>query len=65
MTTHEKDVLFYQDQLIKTLEDIKHEIEIEWGCSYNGMITKGCCRGIINKYIDKAKAIQSIQNKGV
>ena len=70
MTTHEQDMRFYQDNLVKILEDIKADIrhfmfdinanssESDYACNY-------IICNVINKYIDKAKAIQSIQNKGV
>ena len=70
MTTHEQDMRFYQDNLVKILEQINTEIEDEINAYDDDMYVEK--KDIINLvdiiicgYIDKAKAIQSIQNKGV
>ena len=69
MTTHEQDMMFYQDNLVKILEQINTEIEDEINAYDNDMYVEkkdviNLVDNIISGYIDKAKAIQSIQNKG-
>ena len=59
---------FYQDNLVKILEQINTEIEDEVNAYYDMYVEKkdviNLVDSIISGYIDKAKAIQSIQSKG-
>ena len=54
------DAEFYQENLIKCLEDIRHDMEyITNGISH---VDKCLVFSVIDKYIDKAKKIKEIQN---